>query len=334
MDFIQLSHGSGGEETNKLIEELFFKYLGNEFLLQKNDATTLGKISGEIAMTTDSFVVDPIFFNGGNIGKLSICGTVNDLSVVGAIPLYLSLSLIIEEGLAINELEEIIKTISHEAMKANIKIVCGDTKVVEKGNGDKLFINTTGIGVISRNRPLGMRSIKVGDKIIISGTIGEHGAAIMNERNNLCESSLLKSDCQSLNGIIESILNSSLEIKVMGDPTRGGVITTLLEIIDASNKEMLIYEDKLTISSEVSEFSGLLGLNPLYMANEGKVIIIVSNQHAIDVLNLLRNSQEGQEATIIGEVIADGKKNLYLETIIGAKIKCFPMKGEQLPRIC
>ena len=215
MDFIQLSHGSGGEETNKLIEELFFKYLGNEFLLQKNDATTLGKISGEIAMTTDSFVVDPIFFNGGNIGKLSICGTVNDLSVVGAIPLYLSLSLIIEEGLAINELEEIIKTISHEAMKANIKIVCGDTKVVEKGNGDKLFINTTGIGVISRNRPLGMRSIKVGDKIIISGTIGEHGAAIMNERNNLCESSLLKSDCQSLNGIIESILNSSSEIKVM-----------------------------------------------------------------------------------------------------------------------
>lgn len=285
-------------------------------------------------MTTDSFVVDPIFFNGGNIGKLSICGTVNDLSVVGAIPLYLSLSLIIEEGLAINELEEIIKTISHEAMKANIKIVCGDTKVVEKGNGDKLFINTTGIGVISRNRPLGMRSIKVGDKIIISGTIGEHGAAIMNERNNLCESSLLKSDCQSLNGIIESILNSSSEIKVMRDPTRGGVITTLLEIIDASNKEMLIYEDKLPISSEVSEFSGLLGLNPLYMANEGKVIIIVSNQHAIDVLNLLRNSQEGQEATIIGEVIADGKKNLYLETIIGAKIKCFPMKGEQLPRIC
>ena len=285
-------------------------------------------------MTTDSFVVDPIFFNGGNIGKLSICGTVNDLSVVGAIPLYLSLSLIIEEGLAINELEEIIKTISHEAMKANIKIVCGDTKVVENGNGDKLFINTTGIGVISRNRPLGMRSIKVGDKIIISGTIGEHGAAIMNERNNLCESSLLKSDCQSLNGIIESILNSSSEIKVMRDPTRGGVITTLLEIIDASNKEMLIYEDKLPISSEVSEFSDLLGLNPLYMANEGKVIIIVSNQHAIDVLNLLRNSQEGQEATIIGEVIADGKKNLYLETIIGAKIKCFPMKGEQLPRIC
>ena len=156
----------------------------------------------------------------------------------------------------------------------------------------------------------------------------------MNERNNLCESSLLKSDCQSLNGIIESILNSSSEIKVMRDPTRGGVITTLLEIIDASNKEMLIYEDKLPISSEVSEFSDLLGLNPLYMANEGKVIIIVSNQHAIDVLNLLRNSQEGQEATIIGEVITDGKKNLYLETIIGAKIKCFPMKGEQLPRIC
>ena len=334
MDFIQLSHGSGGEETNQLIEELFFKYLGNEFLLQKNDASNLGKLPGEITMTTDSFVVDPIFFNGGNIGKLSICGTVNDLSVVGATPLYLSLSFIIEEGLAINELKEIVKSISHEAMKANIKIVCGDTKVVEKGKGDKLFINTTGIGVISRNRPLGMRSIKVGDKIIISGTIGEHGAAIMNERNNLCESSLLKSDCQSLNGIIESILNSSSEIKVMRDPTRGGVITTLLEIIDASNKEMLIYEDKLPISAEVSEFSGLLGLNPLYMANEGKVIIIVSNQHAIDVLNLLRNSQEGQEATIIGEVIADGKKNLYLETIIGAKIKCFPMKGEQLPRIC
>lgn len=334
MDFIQLSHGSGGEETNQLIEELFFKYLGNEFLLQKNDASNLGKLPGEITMTTDSFVVDPIFFNGGDIGKLSICGTVNDLSVVGAIPLYLSLSFIIEEGLAINELKEIVKSISHEAMKANIKIVCGDTKVVEKGKGDKLFINTTGIGVITKNRPIGMKSIKKGDKIIISGTIGDHGAAIMNERNNLCDSSLLKSDCQSLNGIIGKILENCYEIKVMRDPTRGGVITTLLEIIDASNKEMIIYENKLPISEEVAEFSGLLGLNPLYLANEGKVIIVVSKEDSMEVLNLLRNSQEGREAAIIGEVIGDGKKNLYLETVIGAKVKCLPMKGEQLPRIC
>lgn len=334
MDFIQLSHGSGGEETNQLIEELFFKYLGNEFLLQKNDASNLGKLPGEITMTTDSFVVDPIFFNGGNIGKLSICGTVNDLSVVGATPLYLSLSFIIEEGLAINELKEIVKSISHEVMKANIKIVCGDTKVVEKGKGDKLFINTTGIGVITKNRPIGMKSIKKGDKIIISGTIGDHGAAIMNERNNLCDSSLLKSDCQSLNGIIGKILENCYEIKVMRDPTRGGIITTLLEIIDASNKEMIIYENKLPISEEVEEFSGLLGLNPLYLANEGKVIIVVSKEDSMEVLNLLRNSQEGREAAIIGEVIGDGKKNLYLETVIGAKVKCLPMKGEQLPRIC
>ena len=334
MDCIQLSHGSGGEETNQLIEELFFKYLGNEFLLQKNDSSNLGKITGEIAMTTDSFVVDPIFFNGGNIGKLSICGTVNDLSVVGAIPLYLSLSFIIEEGFPINELKEIVKTISYEAMKANIKIVCGDTKVVEKGKGDKLFINTTGIGVIARNRPLGIKSIKEGDKIIISGTIGDHGATIMNERNNLCDSSLLKSDCQSLNGIIGNILDNCYEIKVMRDPTRGGVLTTLLEISDASNKEMVIYENKLPISEEVAEFSELLGLNPLYLANEGKVIIVVSKEDSINVLNLLRNSQEGRNAAIIGEIIGDGKNNLYLETVIGAKVKCFPMKGEQLPRIC
>ena len=176
--------------------------------------------------------------------------------------------------------------------------------------------------------------IKKGDKIIISGTIGDHGAAIMNERNNLCDSSLLKSDCQSLNGIIGKILENCYEIKVMRDPTRGGVITTLLEIIDASNKEMIIYENKLPISEEVAEFSGLLGLNPLYLANEGKVIIVVSKEDSMEVLNLLRNSQEGREAAIIGEVIGDGKKNLYLETVIGAKVKCLPMKGEQLPRIC
>lgn len=334
MRIIELVHGSGGEETNSLIENMFYKYLGNDLLLQKNDATNLGVVEGNVVMTTDSFVIDPIFFKGGNIGKLSVCGTVNDLSVVGAKPLYLSLGLIIEEGFLISDLEKIIMTIGQEAQKANVKIVCGDTKVVEKGKCDKIFINTTGVGILKANHPLGIKEVKAGDKVIISGTIGDHGFSIMNERNKLSIDSKLKSDCQSLNGMIDEILTSSNQVKVMRDPTRGGVATTLIELINSIGNDMIIYEDCLPISEEVKEFAGLLGLNPLYMANEGKAIIIVSANQCEKVLSALRNTCEGAEATVIGEVLESRSKSLYLETFIGAKTRIFPMKGEQLPRIC
>lgn len=335
MQYITLSHGNGGEETDKLINDLFFKYLDNKYLSQKSDATNVGKINGQVVMTTDSFVINPIFFNGGNIGKISVCGTINDLSVMGAKPLYLSLALILEEGLAVDLLEEIIYSISEEVKKANVYIVCGDTKVVGKGQCDKIYINTTGIGVLEDfNRPKGINSVEVGDKIIISGTVGDHGCAIMNERNEFVNKEYLKSDCQSLNYLISEVLSNIDGIKVMRDPTRGGLATTLNELVNQSNLSMEIYEEKIPYKDEVKDFCSLLGMNPLYMANEGKVIFIVKKEVADEVLRILKNTNLGSEAAVIGEVISGFEKCLYLNTYIGAKTILYPITGEELPRIC
>ena len=335
MEIVTLAHGSGGEETNNLIEGLFYKYLSNEYLMQKNDATNLGLINGEIAITTDSFVINPIFFKGGDIGKLSICGTVNDLSVAGAKPLYLSLGLIIEEGFLIKELEAIIKSISLEAEKAGVKIVCGDTKVVEKGKCDKIFINTTGVGVIEEhNKFQGIHNIKPGDKIIISGTIGDHGASILNEREYLSYDSEHKSDCAPLNQLIHEIKDNISGIKVMRDPTRGGLGTTLNELSIESGLSMAINEEAIPYKEEVLDFSNLLGLDPLYLANEGKVIIIAEQSSAENVINILKGNILGKDAAIIGEVLNEREGKVYLNTSLGAKTIISKMKGELLPRIC
>ena len=334
MDIITLSHGSGGKATNKLIEEIFYKHFNNEILLQKNDSSVLPNINGKIAVSTDSFVISPIFFEGGDIGKLSVCGTVNDLAMSGATPLYITVGFIIEEGLKIKELEKIVKSISATAKKANVKIVAGDTKVVEKGNADKIYINTTGRGVIKDTRYLSSENIKVGDKVIISGTLGDHGICIMAKRKNLEFDVSVKSDCGLLDKLIKKVLNSSSNVRVLRDPTRGGLATTLNEFATESNNSILLHEDALPVKEEVASMCEILGFEPLYIANEGKVVVIVGEEDAQKVLEIMKKDPMGKDAQIIGEVIEDHHAAVYMETDIGGTIILNMPVGELLPRIC
>ena len=335
MEIITLSHGSGGKATNKLIDKLFYKYFNNEFLLQKNDSSVLPVINGKIAMSTDSFVINPIFFEGGDIGKLAICGTVNDICMSGAKPLYISIGFIIEEGLPISELEKIVQSIAKMANEANVKIVTGDTKVVEKGSCDKIYINTTGIGIIEENKTyLGGDKVKDGDKIIISGTLGDHGMCIMNKRENLGFESNIKSDCCLLNELIEDILSVSNNVRVLRDPTRGGLATTLNEIIEHSNISMEIEEDLIPIKPEVAAMCEILGLDPLFIANEGKLVVIVDEKDADNVLNIMRKNSAGKDSILLGKAINDGKNKLYLKTNIGGRRIINMPEGEILVRIC
>ncbi|MBU3109517.1 hydrogenase expression/formation protein HypE [Clostridium gasigenes] len=330
-----MAHGSGGEESYKLIEEVFYNNFNNEELLQQNDSTIVDEIKGKIAITTDSFVIDPIFFPGGDIGKLSVCGTINDLAVSGAKPLYITAAFIIEEGFQIESLKKIVKSMADTAKEAGVKIVAGDTKVVEKGRGDKIYINTTGIGEFTKERyELNMENIRIGDKIILSGTMGDHGMCIMNEREKLDIESSIKSDCATLNTLTADIMSVSKEIKIMRDPTRGGVAGTLNELVNSSGKSMMIYEKDLPINEEVTSFCEILGIDPLYVANEGKLICIVSSCDAEKVINVIRAHSLGMDAEIIGEVVPGQRKALYIKTELGA-MKIVPMpQGELLPRIC
>lgn len=335
MKKITLSHGSGGEETHKLIKNLFYKYFNNNILLQENDSSIINEIKGKIAVTTDSFVINPIFFNGGDIGKLSICGTVNDLCMSGATPLYITVAFIIEEGFLIEDLEKIVKSIAHTAKYTNVKIVAGDTKVVERGNCEKIYINTTGIGVIKESDYIVDGSnINVGDKIILSGTIADHGISIMSNREFFQVESEIKSDCSALNYLVRDIMNTSKNIKIMRDPTRGGLANTLKEIVNKTSKSIILNEEDIPIKDDVESFCEMLGLDPLYVANEGKLICIVDKDDAPKVLESMRNNELGKEAVIIGEVKEETKSNLYLQTSLGSTKILHMAQGELLPRIC
>lgn len=335
MEIITLAHGSGGKTTNKLIDKLFYKYFNNELLSQKNDSTVLPFINGKIAMSTDSFVINPIFFEGGDIGKLSICGTVNDICMSGAKPLYISVGFIIEEGLSINDLEKIVQSMAKTANEAGVKIVTGDTKVVERGSCDKIYINTTGIGIIEEdNKYLSGDKVKPGDKIIISGTLGDHGMCIMNKRENLGFESNIKSDCCLLNELIKDILSASKNVRVLRDPTRGGLATTLNEIIEYSNVSMEIQEDDIPVKEEVAAMCDILGMDPLFIANEGKLVVIVDKNDADNVLSIMKKNPVGEGSVLLGEVINDGKNKLYLKTNIGGKRIINMPEGEILVRIC
>ncbi|MGN9162453.1 hydrogenase expression/formation protein HypE [Clostridium sulfidigenes] len=335
MEVITLAHGSGGEETYKLIKNVFLKYFNNDILKEQGDSAILDMIKRKIAITTDSFVVDPLFFKGGDIGKLSICGTVNDLCVSGAIPLYISAGFILEEGLQLKDLEKIVKSMSDTANKIGVKIVTGDTKVVQSGKGHKVYINTTGIGYIEKNNyQLNIKEIRAGDAIIISGTIGDHGTSIINERENLDIESGLKSDCAALNELTKAIMDTSNEIRIMRDPTRGGLANTLKELVNTSGKSMEIWQKDIPIREDVRNFCDLLGFDPLYMANEGKLICIVSNKDAHRVLNVIKSNPLGREGAIIGKVLDDGKGKLYLKTYIGGTKVLGMLQGELIPRIC
>lgn len=341
MESILLGHGSGGKLMHQLIRDHFnpafnIKEFNDSAILRLND-----KI--KIAITTDSYVVSPLFFPGGNIGDLAVNGTINDLSVVGAIPLFLSVGFIIEEGFPFKDLKKIVSSMSEAAKRAKVRIVTGDTKVVNKGKGDGIFINTSGVGIIPEEINLGANHIKPGDKIILSGEIGNHGIAVIAERNGLFFEPPIESDTVALNGLINLIFDSLRElkiplsaIKIMRDPTRGGVATTLKEMANESGLTFTIYETLLPISSGVRGACELLGLDPLYVANEGIILMITSKEWASSIVDIMRGNELGKRASIIGEVSSDPKTNrmVLLRTSIGGTRIVDMLTGSQLPRIC
>lgn len=334
MSTITLSQGSGGTQTNRLINDLFVKYFSNSILNEMNDAAHLDINSEKIAFTTDSFVVNPIFFAGGNIGKLAVCGTVNDLAVSGAKPLYLTSAFIIEEGFPLANLEIIVKTMAEESKKSGIKIVAGDTKVVEKGNVDGIYINTSGIGVIYKNININCANAQPGDAVIVNGTIGDHGMTILCARNNLGFEGNLESDCASLNTLVDSMLNAGDRIHVIRDATRGGVAAVLNEISEFSKVTIALEENSLPIKEEVKGAAEMLGLDPLYIANEGKLCAFVPGDQAKQVLSAMRKHPLGENAAVIGKVTEEPGNKVYMNTVVGGKRLVDMPSGILLPRIC
>lgn len=336
MDRILLSHGSGGKLSHNLISDLFVKYFDNPILNASTDSAILNLDSKHLAFTTDSYVVDPIFFPGGNIGKLAVCGTVNDLSVSGAEPVYISCGLIIEEGFAFKDLETIVKSMSDEAKKAGVLIVTGDTKVVDKGKCDKIFINTSGIGVLKeKNKNISFgNDIKAGDKIIVNGYIGDHGIAILSARNALNVTAEVSSDCASLNKIIQRALNASDNVRFIRDATRGGLATVLCELSEKGKFGIEISESSIPVRENVRGLCELLGFDPLYVANEGKFVMVVSKNDAEAVLAELKKDELGKHSVIIGEITNEHQGKVILNTEIGGKRIVDMIAGEQLPRIC
>jgi len=335
-DKILLSHGNGGRLMHDLISDLFLKNFGNKILEEQSDSAILPIDSDKIAFTTDSFVIDPLFFPGGDIGKLAVCGTVNDLSVSGAEPLYISVSFIIEEGFPMQELELIVKSIASEAKNAEVDIVTGDTKVVNKGKCDKLFINTAGIGRIRKEKNMAGKTmdIEAGDVIIINGTIGDHGLAVMNARESFNFKTPVKSDCASLNKLIHEILEQTPSVKFMRDPTRGGVATVLNELCTKIPFGIEIDENSVPVNKGVRAMCEILGFDPLYIANEGKVILVTNENESHKILKIMRKNNLGSASAIIGRVVADHPDKVVLKTITGGKRIIDALTGDQLPRIC
>ncbi len=330
---ILLGHGSGGRLTHNLIQSTLLRKLDNPILRELADSAVIG-YQEKIAFTTDSFVVSPLFFPGGDIGKLAVTGTVNDLVMLGAIPEYISLALIIEEGLEVGILEKVIDSISSCAKAAAVKVVTGDTKVVEKLAADKLFINTSGIGRLLAPRKLSVKNISCQDKIIITGNIAEHGFSVLAKRKELDLRLNIKSDCASLNGLIIPLLKKTTGIKFMRDPTRGGVATTLNEVAEASNLGILIDEKNIPISKKIKAVSELLGIDPLYVANEGKALLIVAPEEADKIIRLLRRHPLGRNAKIIGTVVKKPSRRVILRTIFNTERILDMLTSEPLPRIC
>jgi hydrogenase expression/formation protein HypE len=334
-DKILLAHGGGGRLTDDLIRNVILSTLGNYSLNKLTDSAEIKIGQTNICFTTDSFVVKPLFFNGGDIGKLAVCGTINDLAVSGAKPLVLSLSLILEEGLEIEVLRKVLHSAARAAKEENVEIVCGDTKVVEAGSADKLFINTSGIGLKLLNADIGFEKITAGDKIIVSGTIGDHGMTIMSHREGMKFESEMKSDCGSVAQICANVIDAlGNDIKFMRDPTRGGLAATLNEIVNQIEVGIEIQESQIPVNPTVKAAADMLGFDILEIANEGKVVIVVSAQKAQQCLEICRSCENGKEAAIIGEVSKSGEPLVELETKIkGRRIVQMPY-GRELPRIC
>jgi hydrogenase expression/formation protein HypE len=333
-ELISLNHGSGGKMSRDLIEKVFISRFGITEPL--TDSAILDDSESILSFTTDSYVVNPIFFPGGNIGKMAICGTVNDLAVSGSEPRYLSASFIIEEGFPISDLIFITESMAEEALSSGIRIVTGDTKVVEKGKCDKLFITTSGIGILKS----GMtdistgRQIEPGDKLIINGPVGNHAIAVLCARNNLNFKTSVLSDCSSLNHMIKRVLQNCREIRFMRDLTRGGLATVLNELAGIIRSGISVNEDSIPVDEPVRGLCEILGFDPLYLANEGKVLFVAGAGEELKVLDILKSDPFGRNAEIIGEIIPDKKAKVILNTSAGGKRILDMLTGQQLPRIC
>ena len=332
---VVLGHGSGGKMTNDLIEHLFAPVLKNDLLDQFGDSTHFELPAGaRLAISTDSFVINPLFFPGGNIGELAINGTVNDVAMSGAQPLHLTAGFILEEGLPMDDLGRIVNSFGSAAQKAGVQVIAADTKVVNKGHGDGLYINTTGVGVIPEGVNITANRAQPGDVILVSGTMGDHGIAIMSVREGLTFESVIQSDSAPLNSLVDTMLNVTKDIHCLRDATRGGLAAVLNELASASQVGMVIHEADVPIDLAVSSACEMLGLDPFYVANEGKLVAIVPRAHADAMLEAMRSTPEGKNATIIGEVVAEHPRMVVAKTRIGAKRVVDLPAGELLPRIC
>jgi hydrogenase expression/formation protein HypE len=333
-DKILLDHGAGGKVSHRLTKELILPILGNPILNQLHDGAVFQTDSDRLAFSTDSYTVDPIFFPGGNIGDLAINGTVNDIAMCGAEPLYLSVALIIEEGFPFEDLEKILTTMGAAAEKAGVAVVTGDTKVVPKGAVDKIFINTSGVGMIRNEVRISSDRAQPGDRILLSGTIADHGITVLTQREGLTFESSARSDSAPLNHMVTSMLTACSDIHVLRDPTRGGVGTALNEIAEKSAVGIRIFEERIPVKDEVAGMCELLGFDPLYLANEGKLIAFVPPESAETVLSIMQADEFGKNAVIIGEVVEAYPRKVFIETRIGGQRMVDMLAGEQLPRIC
>jgi hydrogenase expression/formation protein HypE len=338
MKRILLDHGSGGRASQELIEGLVLPRLKNPLLEPLDDGAVFeppeGGVGSRLAMTTDSYTVSPIFFPGGDIGSLAVHGTVNDLAMCGARPLYLSAGFILEEGFPVPDLERIVDSMGRAAREAGVAIVTGDTKVVERGSADQIFINTAGLGVVRPGVSVSARRVRPGDRIILSGHLADHGVTILGQREGLSFSTEVRSDSAALNGLVEVILEACPAIRCFRDPTRGGLATALNEIAEKSGVGMVIREEEIPIREEVRSACELLGLDPLYLANEGKLLAFAGPEEADQVLAAARRHERGRSAAIIGEVVEQNPGRVEMRTAFGTSRVVDMLTGEQLPRIC
>lgn len=331
---ILMGHGGGGSLTRDLIAEVFLEAFGNDCLNQLQDASVFPVEANRLAITTDSFVVQPLFFPGGSIGDLAVNGTINDLAMRGAEPLYLTASFILEEGLSIEKLRLIANDMANAAYEAGVKIIAGDTKVVEKGHGDGCYITTSGIGVLKDGVEIASQNAGPGDAVLVSGSIGDHGMAIMSVREGLQFDSDIQSDTAAMNGLVSGILHVCPKVKVLRDPTRGGLAATLQEIAVASDCGIEIEEEQVPIKPIVQSACDILGFDPLLVANEGKLVCVVCEDDALAVLHEMRNHTLGRDAALIGKIVPEHAQTVVAKTPIGAQRIITLPRGEQLPRIC
>jgi len=330
-EIITLDYGSGGKKTARLIEKHIVPRFENEALKSLGDGAVIPG-GEELAFSTDSFVVDPLFFPGGNIGKLAVCGTVNDIAMCGAEPKYLSCSLIIEEGLPVETLERVLEAMGEAASAAGVQIVTGDTKVVDRGRGDKLYINTAGIGTVKHRLP-GLSAAKPGDAVLVSGTVGDHGTAVMLARSGMMQGEI-QSDCAALHRLTEAMLQSCAGVRILRDPTRGGLATTLNEFTEGQNFGIELDENAIPVRREVRAACDMLGLEPLYCANEGKLVCLCAREDAEKLLGVMRALPEGADAAVIGQVTEEAAGRVVMRTGLGGRRILQKLAGAQLPRIC